>query len=321
MKVNEALISALKNKTSQDENPVDLLTDIIPMSKEAAYRRLRGEISLTLDEAVRIAKKLQISIDNLIGIEESNEYCFKVGLLMSSDPLDAYFKLVNTITDALKLLVNDPCAFIYTVPNVLPLNCVDFAMLNKFRSYKWLYHIQHANHRLCLADIEIPQKIIDIQQECFNVLKQIQTFTIWDQDLCLHMIDDLKYFLKLQVISPEEGYQIKEEFLAYMDQFEEIVIQGRYPDGKQQLVYISDAYLDAAYDYLEATDFMACSLNVYGLDYFSCQHKNICEMHKKWIESIMRYSTLISRSGERRRREFFNEQRALIKGLQLVDLF
>lgn len=44
------LISTMRERIPQDMNLANTLADILCMGKEAVYRRLRGEVSFTIDE-------------------------------------------------------------------------------------------------------------------------------------------------------------------------------------------------------------------------------------------------------------------------------
>ena len=64
------LISTMKERIPQDMNLANTLADILCMGKEAVYRRLRGEVSFTIDEVALLSQKLGISIDQIVGSQD-----------------------------------------------------------------------------------------------------------------------------------------------------------------------------------------------------------------------------------------------------------
>lgn len=50
-KLNAALIGAIQNSTPEYTNAAAILTDKLNIGREAAYRRLRGEVPFTFGEA------------------------------------------------------------------------------------------------------------------------------------------------------------------------------------------------------------------------------------------------------------------------------
>lgn len=66
-KPNTNLIEAMKKKLPFKGKLADMLMDTLCISKEAVYRRLRGEVLFALQEAAITSRKPGISLDNIIG--------------------------------------------------------------------------------------------------------------------------------------------------------------------------------------------------------------------------------------------------------------
>ena len=81
------LISTMKERIPQDMNLANTLADILCMGKEAVYRRLRGEVSFTIDEVALLSQKLGISIDQIVGSHVSNKVTFDLNLLHATSAL------------------------------------------------------------------------------------------------------------------------------------------------------------------------------------------------------------------------------------------
>lgn len=60
---NTNLIEAMKEKLPAKGKLADMLMDTLYIGKEAVYRRLRGEVPFTLQEAALVSRKLGISLD------------------------------------------------------------------------------------------------------------------------------------------------------------------------------------------------------------------------------------------------------------------
>ena len=70
------LIAVMKERVPQGQNLASVLADILFMGKEAVYRRLRGEVSFSIEEIATISSKLGISIDQVVGSHHSNKVTF-----------------------------------------------------------------------------------------------------------------------------------------------------------------------------------------------------------------------------------------------------
>lgn len=86
------LISTMRERIPQDMNLANTLADILCMGKEAVYRRLRGEVSFTIDEVALLSQKLGISIDQIVGSHVSNKVTFDLNLLLLPVQLESYYR-------------------------------------------------------------------------------------------------------------------------------------------------------------------------------------------------------------------------------------
>ena len=64
--LNTGLIEALKEKLPPKTNLANLLMDTLCIGREAIYRRLRGEVPFTLEEAALISRKLGVYFSPLL---------------------------------------------------------------------------------------------------------------------------------------------------------------------------------------------------------------------------------------------------------------
>ena len=60
---NTALIRAIHAHTPPDSTPASVLMDVLNIGREAAYRRMRGEVRFTFGEASALSAHLRFSLD------------------------------------------------------------------------------------------------------------------------------------------------------------------------------------------------------------------------------------------------------------------
>ncbi len=313
--IHEKLIEVLKLHTPEGENAVNTLISLVPMSKEAAYRRLRGEIQFTLTEASRISEKLFMSIDKMVGIDKNGYHMFHIKEFFTDEPFEKYYDQLQSSLSIYKQLKKDPNAVFYFAGNTfLHPFCFKYKFLSRYYFFKWFYQTSYTyGAAKQLEEVVIPQKIIDIQKELFSESLEVNSCSIIGDDIILSLINDLKYFAAIDLIKPHEIDKLKEDLFSMLDDVENTTKDGVYlTTGKKALTYISNAYFDANYSYLSGTNFSASSVYLYGINQLSCIDPVICEHQKLWIDSLIAYSTLISGSGKLQGTLFFNQQRELL---------
>lgn len=315
--INDDIINILRNNTSSKENTIDLLRSIIPIGKEAAYRRLRGKIPFTLDEAVAICKALNISLDLLIGTKQEDTYAFHLNAIFAKDPIPEYIRMLYSILDGVKYILGkeeDSCS--YRAYRSLPSEFLyKYESLSKVYIYVLFYQLYIFATPEGVSAERIPEDVFTTQKELSEIMQEIDSVLIVDKGMFIEYIEIVKYFKELGILSEQDGIQIKQDLHSMLTDMERCAVTGITPRGKKMDIYVSGISFDCTYTYIECGDYSACSVGTYCLDHLTCQTPIITQNHKLWIKSLIRFSTLISVSGELQRSEFFNKQRKYIDTL------
>lgn len=286
------------------------------MGKEAIYRRLRGEVPFTFQEAAIISKELGISLDRIAGVSFSNNAMFDINVVDHGNPFETYYDFLNKHVKLFHTLREDPNASLGTASNVIPQTLyLKHELLAKFRFFKWIYQNEHIKCKH-FEELEIPQKIINVQQDFAKLSHHIHsTDYIWDSMVFLHLINDIQYFSDIHLISDEMKQNLKEELLILTDELERLAIKGKTDFGNDVHIYVSQINFEATYSYLETSTLQLSLIRVYSINSLTTQDVQMFQSLKEWIQSLKKFSTLISESGEMQRIQFFNQQREIIDAL------
>jgi len=309
--INEELISILKEKTPEKSNTAALLLDILPLGREAVYRRLRGEIPFTFEEAVTVCRKLNISLDLLMGIKQDKTYAFHLNTLFSGSPFEDYFNMLHRMIDSIDYIKDDPTVYLYRAHKTIP---QEFLYNYKFLSQVYMYilyfqlFLKSSGKVERFSEIEFPKEIFEAQKESIRCVHGCNSSLILDKRIIVDFIDIVKYFQFLGMISDSDIAQIKEELYKLIEDMQKCAVTGQSLLGKQMYIYVSNISFDCSYTSLESENFQVASIGVYCVDYLSCQNDTINENNMTWIKSLIRFSNLISISDELKRKEFFQTQ-------------
>ena len=164
--------------------------------------------------------------------------------------------------------------------------------------------------------VEVPQKIYDIQNDFVSATGHIHSVDyIWDSMIFHHLINDIQYFAGIHLITEEDKHQIKEELLQLTDELEDLASKGKTEAGNSVHIYVSHINFEATYSYLEADSVQLSLIRVYSINSIATQDCGMFLSLKEWIQSLKKFSTMISESGEMQRIQFFQQQREIISTL------
>lgn len=86
-----------------------------------------------------------------------------------------------------------------------------------------------------------------------------------------------------------------------IDELEELAGRGKSETGNDIRIYISNINFEATYSYLETTSMHLSMIRVYAINSITTQDNEMFGDFKEWIQSLKKFSTLISESGEMQR--------------------
>ncbi len=319
--LNEKLILAIRQQITKENNLATTLMDILSIGKEAVYRRLRGDVPFTFEEVAKVALRLGVSLDQIIG--ESKLFSEGKWAVTNVESLFSSLIYTQQYMERLKLLFKTfdemqdyPQAVIRCATNHIPYRFTFlYEKLTIFRRYRWMYLSQGVNPDYRLSDVSEPPEIQEYQKQLVDCIQHVpEVLYILDRNIFYILIKDINYFVNRGLISKTELAQLKEELLDLLDSMKKITATGKPLDGKTKMdIYLSDITVDATYMHIEYGSVEHSFFWLYFIDYISFYNSKICQKQKSWIELLKRYSTHITQTGELQRFEFFKKQQELIE--------
>ena len=311
--LNTGLVNAVKEKLPSKDNLANALMDILYIGKEAIYRRLRGEVPFTLTEAAVISRKLGISLDKMIGVSFRDNAVFDMNIVSSEKPFEAYYSILEKQVDLFRSVKEDETSEIGTSSNIIPQTLsLKYNMLSKFRLFKWMYQNENIKCKH-FEEMEIPQKKVEKQKEYSDLVSHIHSVDyIWDNMIFSHLVNDIQYFCSIHLITDEDKDMLKEELFLLIDEMEELSARGKSKAGNDVKIYISNINFEATYSYLDTSSTQLSLIRIYSINSITTQDQEMFRGLKEWIQSLKKFSTLISESGEMQRIQFFKQQREIV---------
>ncbi len=313
--LTEELINAIRNVLPAKNSLVESLMELLSIGKEAAYRRIRSEVPFTIDEIAKISAKYHISIDKILSIDSLNQAIFNINTY-TSDFYAAYFNQIQRDIFFLNRVSKSKHNTVAMAANSMPYSFyLEFENLSKFRLYKWMYQ-RHNDPELSFSKMKVPADITAAHSKLADEILLIESlYAIIDRNLFSSIINEIIFFYKRNLLLKQELELLKKELFALANQLERYATMGTNSKGCEMNMYLSSVDIDAAYFYLKNDDFESARIKLYTIETIITQNPYICKTQKLWIDSLKRYSTMITQSGEIERIRFFKEQKALINAL------
>lgn len=316
--LHDIFIDILRNKIPDHASLANNLVDMLYIGKEAVYRRLRGEVPFTFNEISVIARRMGISLDQLIGTvsERNRPFTFKITRFAYPEEIDyvmikEYVNLLQNARDEDSDTEMGIAAKM--IPDALHLR---YKNITRFYLFKWLYQYDNIEGIKKFHEVESTEEmlsILDESKDLYNYIKDV--YYIFDKMIFKNIVDDIKYFEKIGLILRKDVEELQESLFSLVDYLENLAITGVNEVGNKVRLYISNVNFEAGYCYLNSEKYKLNMVRIFTLyDIYSLDHYSLTTA-SKWMQSLKRGSILISESGEMQRLIFFKEQREIISSL------
>lgn len=316
MEIGHAFIKKIEERIKDRKQLSTLIASILKKSPSSVYRRIKGEIPFTLEEAVVLAKQFGISFDRLI-----EEYAIITPQVNSTDEHEVelsfsamadYWEMIHEITENSSntehgtLSPTIPYSFLCLLPHWV-----------YFYNYYWAYRNGYTEHSFEEFNNTYHSKINKEENDYrSHVLAQPKyTYIVTSREMLKSLVSDFSYFKDLGRISDELNRRMKDELISFINLFEEMAKSGKiYSTGNTFELYISDNISYENLEYMWSDNLSIAIQSIFAIEANVYSHKK-AERIKKWSESMKRLSTKISDSSYIERNAFFDIQRNYIESI------
>lgn len=313
--VNQIFAETLYTYFPDKKSLIQFLTDNLDLSKESIQRRLRNDIPFTFEEICCIVSLLDISVDRLIGLNKTGSAFFDLYMHKSEDPVKIYAETLQINATLLEITKGAKPVNINVILNRLPYGfTLPYENLSKFHYYKWYYHTQVLSTNFKYSDFTIEKDITDAYQKYMDVSNNLEANVtmLMDDNIFLSMVREIDYFVKRGLIKNNEHAALRHELLEIVDLMKGIAKNGNSGTPTEMLMYISAVDLEPCYSHIQYGNKEFIQFWSPTAEAIVSYNPAICSWQKKWIESLKRYATLITKCNEKEAIKYFDNQRKYI---------
>jgi hypothetical protein len=295
--VQQNFLSRLKKVLPPGLGLAEELADLLDISTDSAYRRIRGETGLTLEELCLITKKHPVSIDELFS-RESGSVTF--GYTKLTDSSRSFYEYLSRMNDQLLMLQRYENRKMYYIAAEMPMYySFGEPLLTDFRLFYWMRSVlnlseyQHLKYEPGI----VPTLITEMARNCYTNYFRVPGVEIWTDLTVTNTLRQMSGYHKAGLVTDEHMLQLLQEFRNTI-----ALIQRNAQSGRKQLADLKETFRLYTTDTVPAT---GCVLTVMGefryvqiahnpLNAFITSDASFCDETGEWITALKAKSQRIS---------------------------
>ena len=304
--LNQKIIKEIISKLGDKTILADYLVNLLSISRESCYRRIRNRIPFSFEEISIIASDLDISIDKLL---EKNISCFYLNEDFNSnqEPNDTFSSLLNNDIKIIKKMLDEKDAKITVSMNRIPFYLLQSASLFKFEYFHYMYLSGKISLMTRYSDIVIPDNIVDLHQISYLLFNKLNNVTcIFNSLTYTEIIKRIKFYYRSKFISDDDLQVLQADLFEILKKFESILHSGKNSSGSEYLFYYSFFALENSLTFFESSASTLLQSWIYPESPIIIKNdKAINSIQKRWIDSKIRNSMLITKTNDIQQIEIF----------------
>jgi hypothetical protein len=215
--IQDSIFQQIKSRLPKDHTFVHEIAEILNISYDSAYRRIRGEKALSFEELYELCTRFGISVDTLFNVR-SNNVVFNC-LPLEAGRFEVKDWLVYVHANVKKIAEAREKQIIYAAKDIPFFHYFEFPEIAAFKVFFWektLFQFpeyEEKRFRLDEADPEVAR----IGKQVISVTNRIPTIEIWNQDTFNIMLRQIEFYR-------EAGFfERKDDFVNICDKIEKLV--------------------------------------------------------------------------------------------------
>ena len=313
--ISQIILETISSTKGLKNVPAELLTKLLKISTDAAYRRLSGKVDLTLEEAVKLCEHYNLSIDHIASLEKK-KISFDYFALFNEHFTESYAVYLNALELSLNEVIHTK-GNIYVAAADIPIGfLLRYPKLMAFKLFCWRNDMVGLNQHTPFAITVDQNPYVKFFERFPKLYEQANSSELWSIHTFAGIIESISFYNEIKLIPEDELNTLKRDLHDLLKDAEHFANEGNKGGGGRFELYLSPLTLANSIFLLDRNDKMTSFLKMYSINSIWTSNTLYCSEQKKWFEALINSSTKISGSSLKERMRFFEHIHKQVDSIQ-----
>jgi hypothetical protein len=310
--IQSRLFEIVGHTISDTVSLVDELSSLLQISTNSMYRRMNGEVPLSIEEVESICNMYNISFDSLRGFKGH-------GVTFDFSPMSAEINFINyllSIQHDLEAVYRSKGTTIYAAEDIPIFYNFGLESLAKFKLFYWMKSVMNVPS---LEEVKydsnlISNDILEAGRALYDMYAKVHSIEIWTEMTAMSLFKQIEFLWETGLfVSREDAITICDDVKVMFNLLEKSAMQGYKFDSQQKLIeqennyklYWSEIEIGNNCILTETENCKTAYLAFNTFNKLTTRNQLFCDEIEKWLKNLIRKSNLISDVSEKKRSQFF----------------
>jgi hypothetical protein len=314
------LFQYIKTRMGAESSLVEELAAVLNISTDSAYRRIRGEKPVSIEELYLLCTRYQLSLDTLMNLK-TDTIPF-LGKFV--DPTSFRFEeYLTSVGQQLKHIASFKNRAIYYLCKDIPIyHHYQSKGLAAFKYYFWQKTMLQSPDFITtpISLSNYPDEIFEIGKKALDYYNELESYEIWNMETLNSTLRQVEYYHDTKAFQTTKDllqvYESLEGLFNHLEAQAELGYKFDAADPGKPLgrffMYFNEVVIGDNSVLAVLDGNRICFITHSGINFMMTRDLQFCDNMYSYYQNLIRKSTLISSVSERDRSRFFQALRKRI---------
>jgi hypothetical protein len=315
--IQTTFLNQVKLNLSPSLSFVDDLAELLNISRDSAYRRIRGETVLSLDEVKKICSHYKVSLDTLLSPNSEMVTFNNRKIDQHHFTFDMWLK---SVLSNLEMICSFPeKELIYAAKDIPFFHYYSFPKLAAFKMFFWMktYHSYPQFADVKYNPDAISKDLLQVGKKLRDRYAEIPSIEIWSDETAVVTRRQIEYYHEIGVITTDQAHELCDEYSHMLDTIQHYARHGKKENNSASFsMYKNDILIAETTIFFKMGDKRVTFLTYNTMNVLTTSNERFCKNMEEYLTNVINKSIQISTSGEKERAKFFNRMQDSIQAFK-----
>jgi len=304
--IQTVFLSQIRNNLPDTISFPDELAELLSISRDSAYRRIRGETVLSLDEVKKLYDQYGLSIDAIMS-PDSNM------VLINHQAVDFNYSLkewFRSLLDNLELAKSSKeLDLIFSAKDIPVFHYFRIPELAAFKLFVWSKSVikdPQYEHIRYVPDL-LPREIIAEATKAWQLYSSIPSTEIWSDEVINGTLKQIEFYHECEYFEHgDTKARLYNHLIDFIRLIKEEAAEGKKSEGGSFTLYHNEILIPDNTIFARMHNQRVVFINYNTMDSLTTHQASFCEKTESYMNNLIKNSALISATAEKERNRFFN---------------
>ncbi len=313
--VQFSFLEQIKKRLPPNVSFADEIAEILKISRDSAYRRIRGETILSLDEAKVLCNQYGVSLDVLLGT--SSEIVPFRHQVVNNKP-ETFETWLRSILNNLETIFSFPAEkeIVFCAKDVPVFLYFEYPQLSAFKMFFWMKSV--LNYTGLQSEKFSPKLVsgeyLTLGKKIWEAYQKIPSIELWSDETTNVTLKQIEFYYESGFYdSTADAHLLLDQYAQLLKNVREMAARGFKHDQTQFKLYKNEILIADNNVLFRMGDKKAVYVIHNITEILMTTNESFCNQTEYFTNNLQNRSVLISTTGEKERNKFFNRMEEKIE--------